>query len=57
MLTVQVVIYRTYCSEGTCSIMLTTASGDLAGLQRLERYCVVVSSAFCTKVHLVQIVK
>lgn len=57
MLTVQVVICRTYCSEGTCSIMLTTASGDLAGLQRLERYSVVVSSAFCTKVHLVQIVK
>ncbi|KAM9021743.1 uncharacterized protein PRD47_004800 isoform 1-T1 [Ara ararauna] len=30
VLTVQVVMYRTYCSEGTCSIMLTTASGDLA---------------------------
>lgn len=29
VLTVQVVMYRTYCSEGTCSIMLTTAS-DLA---------------------------
>lgn len=46
-----------YCSEGTCSIMVTAASLAREAKVGLKAQGLLLLRAFCSKVHLVQIVK